>query len=493
MSSIDNNTNMATGVFESQARAATAELRHADASWADDMEIQPAPKELKESVDPHKRDWRDVAPYSFGSESFYDQLTNPGQMITIAAPSGHGKSLLATNCAAHAIQTGARVLWLNLDMSALTTNTRLASMLTGVLPRSLEESPDTLKQTMEGLGAEGLWRIADYRGTPLSDVEWRGLFDDLTELLPFAVVVIDAFDRLAGCLTPQEFTERCHFAATWAKDNGVCLITTSQTTRRVQTLEIYDVDDLAYCTGKAYGSDIVLTIGHGEHSDSRTVCVVKDREGTFADRQVFRLRQSPSLRLEVVEVDNALSVIEGSPIPAPEYVNCSEREIEILDADTDGNSDGSVGTMLYHGTRGHVSMGRQIFDSAVYKTRDWASMGRLLSLYEMAALTKSTLYAPNTRVPVTIQRGQIMTSARMLGKLWVVDKNQAERFLEQLERNGLIVLKQVLSNDRGAKVVPKGGTKVKVLATIVTLCHYDTNNGACSEYGRQVGQKSGQR
>jgi hypothetical protein len=486
------NKNIIIGSFERQARTSERE-------WREQADRYARPS-FNEQVLAIRRNWEAGASYSVASANLYENLTGQGQMVTIAAPSGQGKSLLATNAAAYAIQDRGRVLWVNLDMPLITTSRRLVCMLTGLSMDELNAMPDVLRSTIRDLANRGLWHVLDMlTSPPRSHIEWENMFGLCEAAGRLDVVVIDGFDRVCTGLTSQEFTERCHYAATWAEIAGVSLIATSQTTKSSVNAEIIDVNDLAFSAGKAYASDLVVTIGHGAHSEMRTASIAKDRNRLFADGQVFRLGQAPSLRMDVLEVDDVVPVRGPNPDTEPEFVNCKARDAELADADAegeiaDGGDDRGAGsTKLYHGTRGHVSIGREVFTSAAFRSGDWESLGRLLSLYEMAAITETRLHAPNTRVPVTIQRGQIMTSARMLGKLWGVDKNQAERFLQQLERDGLIETEHVRSDHGASTAGTKNGTKVKVLATIVTLCHYDANDGANQEYGRKLGQQTGQR
>jgi archaellum biogenesis ATPase FlaH len=499
MSNSDNN--IILGAFELQARAAASEWRENSCYWADEIEITADPVEMNrilstapfnDQVLAFREDWEAAASYSADGSELYEKITQPKQMVTIAAPSGRGKSLLATNCAAYAIQNGRRVLWVNMDMALFTTHERLACMLTGLSPDELRQKPEILRSSIRVLMHRGVWQVLDMTTSPpRSQAEFESLLARCAAICPMGVVVIDGFDRVASA-SSQEFGERCQYAAAWAENAGICLMVTSQTTRKSANNEIIDVNDLAFSMGKGYASDIVVTIGHGVQNEIRTVCVAKDRNRIFTDKQVFRLDQSPSLRMEAMEIHDSVSVSSRSTIPLPVYVNCSEQEVEVLEADIDGEVDdgtsqgqGTGGTKLYHGTNGHLSIGCRVFDSAIYQSLDLVSLGRLLSLYEMGAWRETKLQAPGTNIPVSIRRGQVLTSLQILAHQWKTDKKNVERFLDRLVADRLIKVEHVISDGGQGRIATTSDTMRKKLASVITLCHYDTNDGANEKYGRQ--------
>lgn len=517
----DNNTITTPGRFARKAGEAIEEWRDNSCAWVDNILLQPDPVEMnmglsttpqpfqvqvnriaaelrlaadRERIEPPvdgEATDEPAAPassaYIASTNEFYRKLIHRGQLLTVAAPTGQGKSLLATNCAAHVIQNGGRVLWANLEMGAAITNNRLVAMLDNLPADTVKESPQYTQARIRELAATDTWRVLDIMSAPRTVAQWEHLFDTCTAMRPLDLLVIDGFDRVASGLTAQEFGERCDYAAAWAKTMHTCLIATSQTTRGSVNAEILDVDDLAFSAGKSYASDVVATIGHGELNELRIVCVVKDRERLFGGRQVFRLGQTPSLRLVVMDVDDPIPVCESDQIHAPIFVNCTGLEA-LGDVDNgEGEADDETNvanTKLYHGTGGHVSIGREIFKSATFKSGDWVALGRLLSLYEMATFHENTLHAPGTKIPVTIQRGQLMTSLRILGNQWDMDKKGVERLLDRLAADGLVTLEHVFADRGRGRLDTTSDTRRKKLATVVTLCHYDTNSGANAEYGR---------
>lgn len=70
-------------------------------------------------------------------------------------------------------------------------------------------------------------------------------------------------------------------------------------------------------------------------------------------------------------------------------------------------------------------------------------------------------------------RGELPASLRYLGLKWSWDKNKVDRFLKLLMREGMIKSRTACGTDQ----------------TIITLCNYDSYNGAKENEGQQTGRK----
>ncbi len=418
--------------------------------------------------------------YGASSVLLYAKLTTRGELVTIAAPTGVGKSMLASNCCASVIARGGRVVWVNFDMPEWAVNERLVAMLFNRSPEDLDA--DFVSQAVRHLKIERRWLVVDH--TDLSG--FRSLQSTISTSVaagPVDLIVLDGVDRLCGLLGPIAFNEDYAGIATAAQQSQACIIATSQARRGSAAAEIIDVEDLAFTAGKAQASSVVVTLGTRVANELRTLAVVKDRHGCFADQEVFRLVSLASLRLEVMAAEGfVMPASEG--VAEPVYVNCDPACTEPAVADRDDDGAG-CGTRLYHGNRGYVSVGRRVFESAAYQSRDFEALGRLLSLYEMAAIMETRLQAPGTRIPVVIQRGEVLTSLTTLGNRWGLDKKAAWRWLIRLEQDGLIRTVTVVSDGRGgSRRVPIDDPTGKPIATVVRVCHYDGNEGANPAFGK---------
>jgi len=430
-------------------------------------------------------------PFNPESALMYGKLTTKGQLVTIAGETGVGKSLLAQNCAVHTIQNGGHVVWINCDMSPGIVHDRMRCILTDS-PMAGADGPQLdakARQTIVEMGAGHHWLVAPL--TPKNDLRLEGIIDQgiLMQEEKTRIVVVDGFDRLYSGPDAHAFDEQCTRLSTLAAERKICIIITSQCVRDACGHEIVGADDLAYSMGKANAASLVVTIGR-RSANLLTVAVVKDRAALFRDQQVFRLQIEPSLRLTAAELIDAIRLERAdSEDLAFECVNCQASDLGLAgdadDSDDDDQRDSPhSGARLYHGNAGFVGIGRGIFESAMYRTMQFEDLGRLLSLYEMAAISSARLYAPATRIPVIIKRGQIMTSLQILANYWKTSKKQVERFLARAEQEGLIRVQRIGPDGQVVTTnVPINVTPPRTLATVITLCHYDGNDGAKESFG----------
>lgn len=423
-----------------------------------------------------------TAPYNPSSEALYEKLTRKGQMVTVAAPTGRGKTLLAANCVAYVMQKGERVVWVNMDMPIHEVHRRLACILRDI---PINSTPDqAIHATVGQLQAANLWHAVQYTSPRSSPVALETILDSALRDGPASVIVIDGFDRLFGVAAGYTFTELCERLATVAVLTNTCIITTSQMKAEAEHAEIMNAGMLAFDHGKAESSGTVVTIGNRVMHKLRTLTIVKDRNRAFSDGELFRVHTRPSLRLEVMEVADAIPMGVRMLPQQVDYVGCAARDIEPDDSEPPATESGTA-IRLYHGDNGFIGIGRGVFTSAMHQERDWEGLGRLLSLYEMAAIRDMKLRAPGTQIPVGFKRGQVMTSLRMLGERWGTDKKKVERYLARAERDGLIEVKQFVPDGTGgSRLRTTNDTTGKTLATLVTLCHYDGNDGAKEAYAR---------
>jgi len=98
----------------------------------------------------------------------------------------------------------------------------------------------------------------------------------------------------------------------------------------------------------------------------------------------------------------------------------------------------------WQGTVGFVPIGREITQSPMFTNRDFEALGVILALYLHAQFADGRmLYAPGTRIPVTLKRGQLLTSHRMLADMLDWSPKRVRTFLERAEREGLIAVSSV--------------------------------------------------
>jgi hypothetical protein len=424
-------------------------------------------------------------PYSPRSDALYENLTRKGQLVTVAAPTGRGKSLIAANCSAYVIQRGGKAVWINLELPASIVKQRFMCTLFD-FPIDDSEKPEfaAIRSSFQQQYSALQWRVFDLSSPSSAGHSFDNLITQVIKDNP-DIIIVDGFDRLFTAEATNAFKEQCQRLATTAGTANICILVTSQMTRGSESDEILGVNQLAFTAGKAEASGLVVTLGHRVMHELRTITVVKDRNRIFRDQHVFRVYTRPSLRLEVMAVGSS---IPSTPVyPDPEYVNCTTQDCvsaPALEIDDEMPDTSGTGLKLYHGKKGFVALGRGIFTTAMYQERDWESLGRLLSLYEMAAISTTSLYAPGTKAPVIIKRGQVLVSLQILAARWDIDRSKVRRFLEHAQRNGLIAVSLIKATGMvQTSNETTNDTTEKALGSVITLCHYDGNEGANMAFG----------
>ena len=129
--------------------------------------------------------------------------------------------------------------------------------------------------------------------------------------------------------------------------------------------------------------------------------------------------------------------------------------------------------------KGYLRIPRLFFQSIEWKEkRVFSHFEAILSLYEQAAYTNER-FVNIKGYEVSISRGQLVTTIRILAEQWNWSKSKVSRFLQNLQ-----------DTNRGSfriEIEKIGGT----IATLITICNYDGNEDAILINGTASGTASG--
>ena len=129
--------------------------------------------------------------------------------------------------------------------------------------------------------------------------------------------------------------------------------------------------------------------------------------------------------------------------------------------------------------RGYIRIPRLLFQSAEWKERRvYSHFEAILSLYEQAAYTNGR-FVNSRGYAVSLERGQLVTTIRLLADLWGWSKSKTSRFLLDLRDSNRDTFR--------IKIETINGTS----ATIVTICNYDGNEDEVVINGTQLGTQIG--
>lgn len=113
--------------------------------------------------------------------------------------------------------------------------------------------------------------------------------------------------------------------------------------------------------------------------------------------------------------------------------------------------------------RGYIRIPRLLFQSAEWKERRiYSRFESILSLYEQAAYINGR-FVNSRGYAVSLERGQLVTTIRLLADLWGWSKSKVSRFIQELRDSNRDTFR--------IKIETINGTS----ATLITICNYDGN------------------
>lgn len=128
--------------------------------------------------------------------------------------------------------------------------------------------------------------------------------------------------------------------------------------------------------------------------------------------------------------------------------------------------------------RGYIRIPRLLFQSAEWKERRvYSHFEAILSLYEQASYTNGR-FVNSRGYAVSLERGQLVTTIRLLAELWGWSKSKVSRFLLDMRDSNRDTFR--------IKIETVNGTS----ATLVTICNYDGNEDEVVISGTQLGTQT---
>lgn len=113
--------------------------------------------------------------------------------------------------------------------------------------------------------------------------------------------------------------------------------------------------------------------------------------------------------------------------------------------------------------KGYIRIPRLLFQSSEWKEkRVFSRFEAILSLYEQASYTNGRLIQ-SRGLSITLERGQLITTVRVLADLWCWSKSKVSRFLHELRDSKRDTFRINIDTINGTS------------ATLVTICNYDGN------------------
>lgn len=428
---------------------------------------------------------------------FYASCIEPSQLNTVVAATGGMKTFFLLNLANFANIAGLPVCFVNLQMHIKEIQPRVLAIahnlpLWDVLKHEVPFSQQVLDQ------AESI-RIVNLQGArsiTATDVE-SAVIKTIRILGRPVLVLVDGLESMAE-YDHDKMDAVVARLGNIATEQEVCVWMTAQGNRQSVGREIFDIPGIADTSSKGQISSQVIALGPRLDNELLTASWPKVRSGRAAFARVVRLVVRPSVRLEVFEVIGTPIRPGATPesLPQPEFIGIDESPapdepatpVDENDPDMDDNDDAAAAPPLrpYHGLKGWVGIGRAVSGSPMFTNRKAKYVFWLLDLYFMAQFAPDTLYAPNTRHPVKLARGQIMTSPRMLAERWGTKRKQVETFLATAAREGLITVETEFRSHRELQGDSTAGNptkepKEKAFCTVITLLHYYSKDDPAQE------------
>ncbi len=426
---------------------------------------------------------------------------------TIVGCSGVGKTMFLCQLAAHACSCGSHVLFVCLDMGGDRIQQRMASIYLN-------------RNNVNIASTNGDWRDTynKYRqlfsqgSIPLTWLDLSGTNSSVDTILmaikanpDIDVVLIDGSERVNPTLsTTDALNSLMSAASSITETTNKTVWLTAQGNRDTDQREIIRMVHAAEASSRFQYASTVVGISKRIEGQLMTLTIVKDRAGIFNSRpHVYRLGLLPSLRLEVVPVK--LAPLSPGDVGISPAVIGNSNDLPVDNDDVLENSDiepsfvdpvmpAYTPAMRANPINGFVGINRSYFDRAIHQSRKFAESGMILDLYQMAPIVDTVLMAPGTTTPVSIKRGEVLTSYRMLEKRWGLKSDKPIRtLLKSMVKSGICELFSIRSDGKrvstpGATDIKLGTHHKKVIATVIKLTDYVSYNTANRPTGKGLGR-----
>lgn len=430
-----------------------------------------------------------IEEYPLRTMEFYASCIGPSELNTVVAVTGGMKTFFLLNLANFAAIVGLPVCFVNLQMHPDEVRKRMIAMTQNVPLWGLEQHRAEISAaSMEQARAIKFWDFSP----PLkvsADALRQEILGAINHLPPPALILVDGLESLAEYDRAKTDALIVQLDGI-ATETGACIWMTAQGNRQSVGREIFDIPAIADTSSKAQISSQVIALGPRVDNELLTASWPKVRNGAGAFGSAVRLVVRPSVRLEVFETIGTsirLGATPKSPLQ-PKFIGIDELhepdEPATRDDDDEPGADeddaaGAPSPLRpYHGKKGWVGVGRAVFGAPMFENQKAKYILWLVDLYQQAQFAKcTTLYAPKTKRPVKLARGQVMTTPRTLAKRWGVSRKQVETFLATAVREGLITVETEYRTHRTAQDFsdakkPTMGPKEKAFCTVITLLHY---------------------
>ena len=446
-----------------------------------------------------------IKEYPVQTMDFYASCIVLQQLNTVVAFTDGMKTIFLLNLAAFAAFCGIPTCVVSLQLPFSTMKRRFCAMLLNCpinnLPERIEfKDMPALVQVQKDIKFcdLSLMRNDALHATHPTVDSVEASIDDVTrQMPPNSLILVDGMESMADYDRPM-LERLISRLGKIAIEKRACVWMTAQGNRQSESREVFALSGIAEASAKAQISSQVMLLGYRIVNQLLSCCRGKHRNGSSDSLEVARLVVRPSLRLEVFETIAPpihLGQTPGSP-PAPIFIGCETDTSPVLenakpgraesDAD-DADVDAATPPLRsYHGVHGWVGIGRAVSASPMFTNRDTKYVFWLLDLYFMAQFEPGTLYAPRTKRPVKLARGQVMTSPRILADRWGVSRKKVETFLATAGREGLISMETEFRTHRARQGAHTAGNptkepKERALCTVITLSHYEGNNNEETE------------
>lgn len=411
--------------------------------------------------------------FDVSTKYFYQDVSSTGINV-VAAKSGGMKSMFLCNLGTCLALSGENVLFVHLQGPPIIPIHRIYCISKDVV----NQGDKTERLALADCNAGSLpLTFVDCSGQTIDNNRIIQIIDEAgntsADQPPVSIVIIDGFDSIER---QKDWKIDMDKMLIWLTNAAVKykmkIWLTSQIQREGENLEVLNKTHLCSTMVKAEAANNVVMLGTRIQDKVLTACMTKSRDRS-TNQDVYRLALQPTFRLDILNDERPIKN-RGYVASEPVYINVKDGDFPKIDETAEDSIIGDDSRRLlkpYHGTRGFVQVGREVFASLLFTNRSYERFFFLMDCYQMAQFEKAEIYAPATNIPVELERGQFLTSHTMLARRWDVSKTKARDFLNDCERDGLLT-QTPARPPKNPKKDPKKDPTQRALGTIITLCHY---------------------
>lgn len=249
-----------------------------------------------------KKDFRNPVPILRGLDVHIGGGVAAGELMVVMAPTGGGKSMMLVRNAVEALRAGKKVVYYSLELSEEAVGQRFDACLNNLSLKDVWNFKEKIVETineLSGIGANLVIKRYPDGAATINNFHSHLDFLKCNENFVPDVIIVDYADNMKAL---QSYGELRHDLVSIYRDlralaveNGVPVLTASQTGRGGNNKQELSLDMIAEAWGKANIADIIIGIGRDPdqlRTNKASLKILKNRNGATGGNYILNFNTS---------------------------------------------------------------------------------------------------------------------------------------------------------------------------------------------------------